>query len=281
MEISVGLPTTVPGVNGPALVEFARRADRLGFAGLGAVDRLVYDNYESLVALAAAAAVTERIRLATTVLLAGYRGSPALLAKQLATLDHLSGGRLVVGLAAGDREDDFAAAGAPFRSRGRLLDAAVEEMRAAWAAGSVGPRPPRGLPPLLFGGHSAAAMRRAARLGEGWIAGGGSATGYAELVARARAVWDEHGRTGRLRVVSLCYVSLGPGGAAAAGDYLRRYYSWIGPKAEQLASQVVADGGRLREVVAGYAEAGCDELLLFPCVADPCQADLIAGAVMR
>ena len=284
MDISVGLPTTVPGVDGPKLIEFSRRADRLGFTSLGVIDRLVYHNYESLVALAAAAAVTERIRLATTVLLASYHGSAAVLAKQLATLDHMSSGRLVVGLAVGDRRDDFTASGAVFAERGRRLDAVVDELRAVWSGADsptgIGPLPPQGMPPLLFGGHSPVAMQRAAELGTGWIAGGSSGIAFAELVRRARAAWAERGREGRLRVVSLAYVSLGAEGREAAGRYLRRYYSYIGPKAEHLASRVTVDEGRLRDVVDGYAEAGCDELVLFPCVADPNQVDLITKAIL-
>lgn len=280
MDISLGLPTTVPGVDGFGLLDFARRADRAGFAGLGVVDRLVYDNHESLVTLGAAAAVTERVRLTSTVLLASYRGSAAVLAKQLATIDQLSGGRLVVGLAAGDREDDFVAAGARFTERGRRLDAVVDELRAVWSGDEVGPRPPSGSPPLLFGGHSDAAMRRAARYGTGWIAGGSSGTAYRQLVARARRAWTAEGRDGRPRIVSLSYVSLGENGSVRAAEYLRRYYSYIGRKAEMAANSVTTTPHRLREVVAEYTAAGCDELVLFPCTADPEQVDLVAKEVL-
>ncbi|MCF3175826.1 LLM class flavin-dependent oxidoreductase [Streptomyces sioyaensis] len=284
MDVSIGLPTTVPGITGVALLDFARRADQADFTGLCAVDRLVHDGYEPLAVLAAAAAVTTRIRLASTVLLGSCRGSAAPLAKQLATLDRLSGGRLVVGLAVGDREDDFVAAGVPFQERGRRMDTLVRELRAVWAgegpAAGVGPRPvrPEG-PPLLFGGHSPAAMRRAARYGSGWISGGSSGTAYRELVGRARQAWADEGRTQPPRVVSLCYVSLGPEGRRHADEYLHSYYAYIGTKARQAASRAVTDGRRLRDVLAEYADAGCDEIVLFPCSADPEQVDLVAGAV--
>lgn len=276
MDVSIGLPTTVPGIDGPTLTEFARRAERRGFASLGVLDRLVYNNYEPLVALAAAAAVTERIRLTTSILIAAYRTSPAVLAKQLATIDHLSGGRLTVGLAAGGREDDYLAAGATYSDRGRRLDAIISELRSVWAEGDIGPRPTKGEPRLLFGGHSPAAMRRAASLGDGWIAGGGSVTAYADLVRQAKEAWAEHNREGTPHMVSLSYVSLGPDGYQRAGDYLRHYYSYVGPKAEYLARGVIADGPRLRAALDAYAEAGCDELILFPCVPEPEQVDFIA-----
>jgi alkanesulfonate monooxygenase SsuD/methylene tetrahydromethanopterin reductase-like flavin-dependent oxidoreductase (luciferase family) len=285
MDISVGLPTTVPGIDGAGLTEFARRAEQHGFASLGVLDRLVYDNYEPLVSLAAAAAVTERIRLVTSILIAAYRAGSTVLAKQLATIDHLSGGRLTVGLAPGGREDDYLAAGTTYRDRGRRLDRMVDEIKSVWAGNGdlagIGPRPPKGTPRLLFGGHSAAAMRRAAACGDGWIAGGGSVTAYGELVRAAKQTWREHGREGEPHMVSLCYVSLGPDGYQRAGDYLRHYYSYVGPKAEYLARGVVADGPRLRDMLAGYAEAGCDELILFPCVPEPDQVDLVAEVVMR
>ena len=109
MEIGIGLPNAVAGTEGRALVEWARRAEDAGFSSLGTIDRVVYPNYESLIALAAAAAVTERIRLLTSVLLAPLRPTP-LLAKQAMSVDNISGGRLELALAVGGREDAFCAA---------------------------------------------------------------------------------------------------------------------------------------------------------------------------
>src|SRR5438874_4535926 len=121
MDIGIGLPNAVLGVDRRGTVEWAQRADAAGFSTLGTIDRIVYGNYESLISLAAAAAVTERIRLATDILIAPLRRSTALLAKQAATIDHLSGGRLVLGLAVGGRANDFEAVGADFHARGRTF----------------------------------------------------------------------------------------------------------------------------------------------------------------
>jgi len=279
VELGLGLPTTVPGITGAALVEWARRAEDRGFGSLGVLDRLVHDNYDALLALTAAAAVTSRVRLTTSLLLAGYRGSPAVLAKQLATLDHLSAGRLVLGIGAGGREDDFAAAGASYAGRGPRLDALLGELRAHWSAGRLGPvRRPAG-PAVLAGGHTQVAMRRAARLADGWIAGGSSAAAYAELAAQMTTIWREHGRLGRPWLASLAYVSMGPGGADRAADYLGRYYAFLGPRAAKVAAGAVTTPERLRALLADFRAAGCDELILLPCVADPDEVDRIADAV--
>src|SRR4051794_25066450 len=138
MQIGIGLPSTVPGTEGQEIVRWARRAEERGFSSLGVIDRIVYDNYEPLIALAAAAAVTERIRLATTILLAPARVSAALLAKQAASVDRLSGGRLVLGMAVGGRPDDFEAAGASMDGRGARFDEMLEEMERIWAGESRG-----------------------------------------------------------------------------------------------------------------------------------------------
>ena len=106
MDIGVGLPATIPQVEAGQILDWARAADQQGFASLGIIDRLVYGNQEPLVTLAAVAGVTERVRLVTSILLAPLRTNAALLAKQAATIDHLSGGRLVLGMAVGGRQRD-------------------------------------------------------------------------------------------------------------------------------------------------------------------------------
>src|ERR1051326_3681508 len=122
MDIGIGLPNTVPGTEGRRLVDWAKDAEEAGVSALGTIGRIVYPNYEELISLAAAAAVTSRIRLTTSVLLAPLYANTALFAKQAASLDRLSGGRLVLGLGLGGRDDDFAASGVGTQGRGRRLE---------------------------------------------------------------------------------------------------------------------------------------------------------------
>src|SRR3712207_1001323 len=201
MDVGIGLPATIPGVEGAQLLEWARRAQAGGFSSLGTIDGLVYGSYESLVALAAAAAVTERLRLATTILIAPYRANAVLLAKQAASVDRLSGGRLVLGMAVGGREDDYEASGVPFNTRGRRFDAMLEEMQRVWDgerfgdAGGIGPQPPRGRPTVVMGGSVDAAYRRSAQY-DGWIMGGGTPDMFREGAEQLESAWRAAGRDG-------------------------------------------------------------------------------------
>src|SRR3954447_2824521 len=107
MDVAIGLPNAVPGTTGGQLTEWARRAEARGFSSLGTIDRVAYPSLEPLIALAAAAAVTERIGLATTALLGPLRATPVALAKQAASLHSISGHRMTLGIGLGGREDDY------------------------------------------------------------------------------------------------------------------------------------------------------------------------------
>jgi alkanesulfonate monooxygenase SsuD/methylene tetrahydromethanopterin reductase-like flavin-dependent oxidoreductase (luciferase family) len=287
MEVGIGLPTTIPGVTGEQVLEWARRAEARGFSSLGTIDRIVYPNYEPLIALAAAAAVTERIRLATSILIAPSRANGALLAKQAATLDHLSGGRLVLGLAVGGREDDYAVSGVDFHSRGKIFDAMLAEMGRLWAGepveggGTVGPQSPRGRPTLIIGGTAEVTFKRAARHGDGWIMGGGAPDAFQEGAQKLLIAWQNAGREGTPRTLALSYFALGDGAQDAANAYLRDYYAFLGDYAGMVADSAATDADTVRGYVQAFEAAGCDELILFPSNPDPAQVDLLADAVFH
>jgi alkanesulfonate monooxygenase SsuD/methylene tetrahydromethanopterin reductase-like flavin-dependent oxidoreductase (luciferase family) len=285
VDIGIGLPSTIPGVSGRQVIEWARVAEQAGFATLGTIDRVVYGNQETIPTLAAAAAVTERIGLTTAILIAPYRGNGALLAKQLATVDSIAEGRLTVGIAVGGRPDDYEATGSDFQRRGRLFDQQLAEMREVWDqqprgfAGPIGPAPVQpGGPPLLIGGTSDAAFRRLGEVAAGWIAGGGGPEGFAAGAERAQQAWADAGRSGRPRLAALTYVSLGDEAEAHAQRYLGDYYGFLGDFADQIASAALTSPAAVQAAMAAYADAGCDELILFPCNPDVAQVALVAEA---
>lgn len=284
MDIAIGLPSTIPGIAGRRIVDWAAAAERAGFSSLGTIDRVVYGNHETIPTLAAAAAVTNRIRLMPTILIAPFRGNGTLLAKQLATIDSLSDGRLTVGIAVGGREDDYQATGSPFHSRGAAFDRQLAEMREVWAgasrgfAGAVGPAPVQaGGPPLLLGGGAGASFRRMVEYGAGWVMGGGGPDAFKAGAEGARQAWHQDGRPGEPRLVALAYASLGPRGEDHARDYLGDYYSF-GGFADAVAAGALTTPDAVRGAVGAFEAAGCDELVLFPCSSDLEQVELIASA---
>jgi alkanesulfonate monooxygenase SsuD/methylene tetrahydromethanopterin reductase-like flavin-dependent oxidoreductase (luciferase family) len=285
VDIGIGLPSTIPGIPGRLIAEWAVAAERAGFSTLGTIDRVVYGNFEPLSVMAAAAAVTERIGLTTAVLIGPYRGNGTLLAKQLSTVDSLSDGRLNVGIAVGPREDDYDATGSSFRERGRAFDRQLAELRAVWSGqprghvGPIGPPARAGGPPLLIGGNSAATFRRMAEFGAGWIFGGGGPEAFVAGATQALNAWREAGREGKPRLVVNAYASMGDDAEDHARQYLGDYYSFAREYVDQIVSSALTSRPAAADAIAGYAAAGCDELILFPCNPDLAQVALIADAI--
>jgi alkanesulfonate monooxygenase SsuD/methylene tetrahydromethanopterin reductase-like flavin-dependent oxidoreductase (luciferase family) len=188
MDVAIGLPNAVPGTSGDELTEWARRAEARGFSSLGTIDRIAYPNIEPLTALAAAAAVTERIGLATTVLLGPLRENPVALAKQVASIHSISGHRMTLGIGLGGREDDYEIAGIETETRGKDLDAMLERIWEVWKGEEMGPDT-ASHPRVLVGGSVEASFKRAARFGEGWIAAGAPPDQFAEWRQGFERVW--------------------------------------------------------------------------------------------
>lgn len=288
MKVGIGLPSTIPGVDRDSLLTWAQKAEERGFSTLGTIDRVVYGNYESLITLAAAAAVTERIRLTTDILLGPVRGNGVMLAKQAATIDSLSNGRLTLGIAVGLREEDFTATATPFNERGKLFDAQLAEMKEVWRgreygpAGAVGPPPSRpDGPELVIGGTVSAAFRRIAEHADGWTMGGGTPDQFKEMSEKVKAAWADAGREGDPRLIALCYYGLGEHGKESAKAEIGDYYAWLG---EDIAGQIIASAATDEDTIRAYrdafADAGADELICFPTSTDPAQVDLLADAAL-
>nr|WP_234048288.1 LLM class F420-dependent oxidoreductase [Streptomyces liliifuscus] len=203
---------------GPAdLVEIARTADRSGFDYIASCDHVAIPRrlasamstvwYDPVATLAFLAGVTERIRLLSHVAVVGLR-HPLLTAKQYATLDHLSGGRLILGVGAGHVQEEFEVLGVDFERRGAVLDECVDALRAALGPDEFPthhgklydfeglgqrPRPAQERVPVWVGGSSPAAVRRAAVKGDGWLPQGDPRERLPEQIARVRRLREEAG----------------------------------------------------------------------------------------
>jgi alkanesulfonate monooxygenase SsuD/methylene tetrahydromethanopterin reductase-like flavin-dependent oxidoreductase (luciferase family) len=283
MKIGIGLPAYIPWMKPEEIPDWARGAEEAGFSSLGMIDRVVFGNYEPLIALAAAATVTRCIRLMTTVLLAPLRNT-ANLAKQAATLDQISGGRLTLGLGIGAREDDFKAAQVPFEHRGTYFSRQVTRMKRIWAGepvetdlGLVGPAPvQKGGPPILLGGYTPQALKRVGKLADGYISGGGAdAARVKELYSVALDSWKQAGRPGTPRFVGAIYVALGAAETIDKGrSYLRTYYGER-PILLNTTAQEVTNSARALE------DVGMQELILWPAVAELNQVESIGEVAAK
>ncbi|MDK0520148.1 LLM class F420-dependent oxidoreductase [Streptomyces sp. ML-6] len=199
------------------LAAVARTADRTGFAYLASCDHVAIPRrlagvmgtvwYDPVATLAFLAGITERVLLMSHVAVVGLR-HPLATAKQYATLDHLSGGRLILGVGAGHVPEEFEALGADFEGRGGVLDETIDALRAAlgpeeypefagerFAFSGLGqlPRPARGRVPVWVGGSSPAAVRRAAVRGDGWLPQGDPREKLPAQIARLRRLREAAG----------------------------------------------------------------------------------------
>ncbi|HEY5888411.1 MAG TPA: LLM class flavin-dependent oxidoreductase, partial [Acidimicrobiales bacterium] len=235
MEIGMSLPTMAPGHTAATTLDWSRAIDAGPYSTLSTGERITFDNPDWLVTLSAAAVVTERVRLfANLVVLPAH--PVAVVAKQLATLDQLSGGRLTVGVGVGGRGHDFRAAERPTAGRHATLDTQVAELRRLWTgeppfprADPVGPPPAQGADvSILAGAMGPKAMARAARWADG-VSGfsiSGSVDEMAALFLLAEQAWADAGRTTAPRRVNGCfYVLDGDDDRAAATleAFARRY----------------------------------------------------------
>jgi alkanesulfonate monooxygenase SsuD/methylene tetrahydromethanopterin reductase-like flavin-dependent oxidoreductase (luciferase family) len=285
MKLGIGLPNHVAEVEGSAIAQWARRAEERGFESVTTIDRLIYPSLDSIISLAVAAGATADLTLVTNVLLAPLY-PPVLLAKQLASVAAASGDRLVLGVAVGGRQDDYAAAGVDFGSRGGILDDVTAVWRRVWAGESLdGETPLCPSPvaiPVLFGGKSKATLRRATTLGDGWAAG--AVRDYAmqsSFADQVRSRWQEAGRAGRPTIQASLNFAIGDEEVVADGRRnLGRYYAFTPEYSAMSVADMVATPDDARDAVRHYRDLGFDRLLFHPAVATPEQVDRLADAVL-
>ena len=272
MRVGIGLPNSVSRTDARLLLDWARRADDGSFASLGVVDRMRYDSHEPMALLAAVAASTTRIELVTMVVIAPLRRTPTF-GHEAATVQQLCRGRLTLGLAVGARTDDYDALGEPHEGRGRRFEDQLADLRDGFE--QLAPAPD-----LLVGGGSDISLVRAARLADGYVHGGGPPRSFHRAAERATTAWVEAGRPGRPKLWAQAYFALGDDATIERGrSYMHDYYAFTGPFAAKIAEGLLTTPQGIVQYVRGYAEAGCDHLVLLPAVAELEQHDRLAAVV--
>jgi alkanesulfonate monooxygenase SsuD/methylene tetrahydromethanopterin reductase-like flavin-dependent oxidoreductase (luciferase family) len=266
VKIGIGIPNQVRNMRPHVVPAWARLAEESGFASLATAGRLAYPGLSDTVALAAAAAVTSRIELISGVLLAATWPG-ALLAKELAGIDGVSGGRLTVGLGVGQRPDDHLAEGYGFKGRGARMDRDLETYRDIWRGEPVGGGPNPAVPsgtrqiPLLFGGFAPAALDRMARWGEGYIGGSVPAPMVAPAFDAARDAWRRAGREGAPRLVAVAYFALGD--SDKARQNVHDYYT-VTPEFTAIVTGAVCDSpAKVKQTISSFADLGIDEISFY------------------
>lgn len=241
------------------LAAVARAADAAGFDYVAVCDHVAIPAdradamsttwYDTVATLGWLAGITERTKLLSHVYVAAYR-HPLVTAKAFATLDELSGGRVILGVGAGHVEAEFDVLGVAFADRGRLTDEALDGIRQAWSDEfgfpGFGQRPPPrqpGGPPIWVGGSSPAALRRAAARGDGWLPQGTLKQDMPAAIARLAELRADNGRTGPFTV-----------GALARPMYVGT------PDWEVGRATLAGDPDRLREEIADYEAMGVDQV---------------------
>ncbi len=289
MRIALGLPSRVASASGEMILEWATRADRGPFSSLVVTDRVVSKALEPLMVLAIAGGATRRIRLMTSVVIGPTRET-TLLARQAATIDTLSGGRLTLGLGIGVRENDYLATGFEFRRRGRRVDEQLPILLRLWAGealsnevGPIGPSSPRpGGPELLIGGYVPAIVRRIAAWGDGYMApGGGEPASMLEMWKNILQAWRDAGRQGQPRWVGASYFALGPKAFEQASGYINANYGYNPELAARRLRGIPTTPAAVEEAIQRQADMGVDEFILRPCAEDLDQMERLAGLAAR
>jgi alkanesulfonate monooxygenase SsuD/methylene tetrahydromethanopterin reductase-like flavin-dependent oxidoreductase (luciferase family) len=289
MRVAIGLPSRVSSASGAVMLEWITRAERGPFSSVVVTDRVVSQALEPITVLAMAAGATQRVRLMTSVVIGPTRET-TLLARQAATIDLLSGGRLTLGVGIGVRENDYLATGFDFHRRGRRAEEQLPILRRLWSGaamsdqiGAIGPRPyrPDG-PELLIGGYVPAIVQRIAKWGDGYMApGGGEPENLLETWHQIEDAWQEAGRTGKPRWVGASYYALGPNARDHANRYINANYGYNPDLAARRLSTLPASVGAVEESIRRQADVGVDELILRPCADDLDQMDRLAEIAVR
>lgn len=290
MHVGMTLPSFVVGVDGPTIREWCRRIDDGPYSCVAVGERVAYPSHDLVTSLAYAAAATRRVRLVSTIVVLPSHDAVRI-AKQAATIDVLSEGRLTLGVGVGGRDQDYLAVGAPTTGRFARLDEQVATMRAVWSGEApvpdvppIGPTPVQpGGPPLLTAAMGPKSLARSAAWADG-LSGfdlGPDPASVATTFATVRDAWVAAGRADRPWLATSCWFALGDGATDRLHGYARNYLATFGDAAASAMAGLcrLDDGGRLREVLVALDEAGCDEFVLVPTTDDVAELDRLERAI--
>ena len=289
MRIAIGLPSRVAFASGASMLEWITRAERGPFSSVVVTDRVVSQALEPLSVLAMASGATKRIRLMTSIVLGPARET-TLLARQAATIDVLSGGRLTLGLGIGVRKNDYLATGFDFHRRGRRSEEQLAVLRRLWRGeelsdevGAIGPRPSGANgPELLIGGYVPAIVRRIARWGDGYMApGGGEPESLLKMWREIEHAWQEARREGKPRWVGASYYALGPNAVDHARRYINANYGYNPDLAARRLRTLPASRAAVEDAIKRQSDMGVDEFILRPCADDLEQMDRLTEIAAR
>lgn len=284
MKIGISIPADLTAPDD--LFAWVKRVDAGPFSTLSILDRVVYPNYEPLITLATAASISTRVGLMTEVLLAPLRNT-TMLAKEAATLDALSQGRLTLGLGVGIREDDFLATGAEIKRRGKRFDEQISQMRQIWSGralndtvGAIGPQPAQtGGPRILLGGFSPQAIQRVGRCADGFITAMDDAEHINQTFRAVEQSWQAAGRAGKPYLVAQIDISLESSGGGRGRTSLLNYYATMPPYDQYKAAALRTTGQQLRDAIHTVEQFGADELIFFTWSTNIDQVDRIADLI--
>ena len=292
MKVGICLPYAEPELDRERLIAWCRLVDDGPFSSLSCGERMIGASREMGSVLAAAAVLTSRVRIVPSLYVLPMH-SAVWAAKEIATLDILSEGRVTVTVGVGGRQDDYRAVEVPFERRHARMDEQVASMRRVWngepgfpGAPEVGPLPVQpGGPPLLAGSMGPLAMARAARWADGIYAwsGNGQQKEMETLLERAREAWQAAGRETAPRQLGGFWFSLAEDSAARLRAYVFDYLRVFGDEAARAMSSSMnrSDASAVRESLDAMEAAGCEETFLVPATADLEEVERAAELVAR
>lgn len=295
-NLGLSFISPAPQVNAGFFLQLARKTEEVGLDSLWINDRLVYDNFEPLTALAAAAVSTAKINLGTSVLLLPYR-RPVLLAKTLATIDLLSGGRLTLGVGVGNREADYNALEVPFERRGARGLESIQLMRRLWQEDgvtfsgkffnvrdvSLGPKPfnNRAIS-IWMGGNVDAVLRRIGRFADGYICSTSAMPNFPALWRKIAEHAEAAGRdSAKIERAGLNFLAIADDEAravAACAAFFKRDYGKVPANIET--QMIVGPAPVCAERIARAFDHGIHTLILGLIIPDLKQVDLLATKIL-